>query len=165
MSDLKYFARKSGWVALKIRRQKKLIFSWFWFFTLLGLVCAIGGSMIGFGQWYVGFVFIVLAMIILTFSILKLHCYRLYFYDANVMVKEGVLKRDEINFAFLGVLEVTIKQSFIDRIFRVGDVKINFVGQNGIDEKTITDIANPKKLKKYLESRMAKENEMAKVVI
>lgn len=177
MIDLKYFATKSGWTALKIKKgkqnakdlkkTKEINFSglFFWVFMLVGIVLVVLGSMKEFSKWYLGFVLIILAIISLSIGVLKRHCYKIYFYDTNVMVKEGVLKRDEINFAFLGVLEVTIKQRFIDRIFNVGNVKINFVGQNGIDEKTIYDIAKPRKLKRYLESRMAREDEMAKVVI
>ena len=96
MIDLKYFATKSGWTALKIKKgkqnakdlkkTKEINFSglFFWVFMLVGIVLVVLGSMKEFSKWYLGFVLIILAIISLSIGVLKRHCYKIYFYDNGI---------------------------------------------------------------------------------
>ncbi len=95
---------------------------------------------------------LVIPLIIIIARIIILKHERIEFYDNKVVFKKGVFRRKEIVTTFLGVLSVSVDQTFIGRIFNYGDVVVDAVGRWDISTE---DIARPRKLKRYLETKAA----------
>ena len=83
-------------------------------------------------------------------DIISLKCQRVEFYDNHVIIKTGVLARNEKKSVFPAIETVTSRQSLWGRIFNYGDVFVDVVGRWDINLK---GICNPSGLKTYLEDK------------
>ena len=88
-------------------------------------------------------------LIIQIARILSAKCYSIEFYDNKIVVKSGVMSKQESQSVFGGVYSVSISQSFIGKIFDYGNIRVDCPGRWDVD----TDgIKAPVALKKYLET-------------
>lgn len=99
--------------------------------------------------WLIVFSWLVIPLIIQIARIVSALCYSIEFYDNKIIVKSGILNKQEKQSAFAGVYSISISQSVIGRIFNYGDVKVDCPGRWDIDTKGIKE---PEALKKYLET-------------
>lgn len=164
MEKLRYYTKGSGWGAFKSKS--------FWLLFLLGCAITITFYICKMDYWYASLGLVALAFLILLCRVIKLHSLKIFIYDTRIVIREGVFARSERNIAFMGVLYAKIDQSFLERIFRFGDVYIDLVGKYDINktsnakhDQALEGISNPRKLKKFLDTRMAREDEMSKVII
>lgn len=101
--------------------------------------------------WCVLFCWLIVPVLVQIYLFLRAHCYSLEFYQDKVVLKSGVLNRQERQSVFLGVLSVSVDQSIFGRMFSFGDVCINVPGRWDVDT---TGIADPNGLRNFLESRI-----------
>ena len=99
--------------------------------------------------WLIVFFWLVIPVIIQIARILSAKCYSIEFYDNKIVVKSGVLSKQENQSVFAGVYSVSISQSFFGRIFNYGSVRVDCPGKWDVDTESIKD---PSALKKYLEN-------------
>ena len=99
--------------------------------------------------WLIVFFWLVIPVIIQIARILSAKCYSIEFYDNKIVVKSGVLSKQENQSVFAGVYSVSISQSFFGRIFNYGNVRVDCPGKWDVDTESIKD---PSALKKYLEN-------------
>ena len=99
--------------------------------------------------WLIVFFWLVIPLIIQIARILSAKCYSIEFYDNKIVVKSGVLSKQENQSVFGGVYSVSISQSFLGRIFNYGSVRVDCPGKWDVDTESIK---NPSALKKYLEN-------------
>ena len=76
---------------------------------------------------------------------------KIEFYENYIVQKGGVIVKYERQSTFRGVISVSINQSIHGRMFDYGDIVVDVVGKWDVNT---TAIADPKHLKKYLDSRM-----------
>ena len=101
--------------------------------------------------WLIVFFWLVIPLIIQIARILSAKYYSIEFYDDKIVVKSGVLNKNESQSIFVGVYSVSVSQSFVGRIFNYGDIKVDCPGKWDIDT---TGIKDPSELKKYLENKI-----------
>ena len=101
--------------------------------------------------WLIIFFWLVIPLIIQIARILSAKYYSIEFYDDKIVVKSGVLNKNESQSIFVGVYSVSVSQSFVGRIFNYGDIKVDCPGKWDIDT---TGIKDPSELKKYLENKI-----------
>ena len=101
--------------------------------------------------WLILFFWLIIPLVIQIARILSAKCYSLEFYDEKMVLKSGVLNKDERQSVFMGVFSVSLSQSFFGRIFNYGDVSVDCPGPWDVDT---VGIKNPVALKKYLESKI-----------
>ena len=99
--------------------------------------------------WLIVFFWLVIPLIIQIARILSAKCYSIEFYDNKIVVKSGILSKQEKQSVFGGVYSVSISQSFAGRIFNYGNIKVDCPGKWDIDT---TGIKDPESLKIYLEN-------------
>ena len=99
--------------------------------------------------WLIVFFWLVIPLIIQIARILSAKCYSIEFYDDKIVVRSGVLNKNEVQSVFGGVYLVSVSQSFMGRIFNYGNIKVDCPGRWDIDT---TGIKDPSALKKYLEN-------------
>ena len=99
--------------------------------------------------WLIVFFWLVIPLIIQIARILSAKCYSIEFYDNKIVVKSGVLSKQENQSVFGGVYSVSISQSFFGRIFNYGSVRVDCPGKWDVGTENIKD---PSALKKYLEN-------------
>ena len=99
--------------------------------------------------WLIVFFWLVIPLIIQIARILSAKCYSLEFYADKIVVRSGVLNKNEVQSVFGGVYLVSVSQSFMGRIFNYGNIKVDCPGRWDIDTVGIKD---PSALKKYLEN-------------
>ena len=96
------------------------------------------------------FLIIPIFIMLIRLIIIKHESYE--FYDNKIIYKKGVFNRQETVSTFLGMLSISVDQSFIGRIFNYGNVTVDTVGRWDLD---MENVAKPHKLKRYLESKAA----------
>ena len=99
--------------------------------------------------WLIVFFWLVIPLIIQIARILSAKCYSIEFYDNKIVVKSGVLSKQENQSVFGGVYSVSVSQSFVGRIFNYGNIQVDCPGRWDIDTVGIKDSSA---LKKYLEN-------------
>ena len=99
--------------------------------------------------WLLLFFWLIVPLIIQIARILSAKYYSIEFYDNKIVVKSGVLSKQENQSVFGGVYAVNISQSFIGRIFNYGSIRVDCPGRWDVDTE---GIKNPVELKKYLET-------------
>ena len=110
--------------------------------------------------WLIVFFWLVIPLIIQIARILSVKCYSIEFYDDKIVVKSGVLNKNEVQSVFGGVYSVSVSQSFVGRIFNYGNIKVDCPGRWDIDT---TGIKDPSALKKYLENYIT-ANRMTNII-
>ena len=99
--------------------------------------------------WLIVFFWLVIPLIIQIARILSAKCYSIEFYDNKIVVRSGVLSKQEEQSVFGGVYSVSMSQSFFGRIFNYGSVRVDCPGKWDVGTENIKD---PSALKKYLEN-------------
>lgn len=94
------------------------------------------------------FFWLIIPLIIQIARIVVAKCYSIEFYDNRIVVKSGVLNKQEKQSVFAGVYSVSVSRPFLGTIFGYGNISIDCPGKWDID--TI-GIKNPDGLKSYLE--------------
>ncbi|MDE7070582.1 MAG: PH domain-containing protein [Clostridia bacterium] len=97
------------------------------------------------------FCWLIVPLIIMIVDIAKLKSQKIEFYENYIIQKGGVIAKYERQSTFRGVISVSINQSIHGRMFDYGDIAVDVVGKWDVNT---TAIADPKHLKKYLDSRM-----------
>lgn len=100
--------------------------------------------------WRVVLFWLIIPLIIMIIDIINLKCQRVEFYDNHVIIKTGVLSRNENKSVFPAIESVTSRQSLWGRIFNYGDVFVDVVGRWDIN---LRGICNPEGLKAYLSDK------------
>ena len=102
--------------------------------------------------WHILLFFLVLPLIIMICRIITEKCKRIEFYDKKIIQKSGVFEIDRKTAVFTAVLSVWVEQSLWGRIFNYGNVKVEMVGPWDFD---LSGVKRPKRLQRYLETRIA----------
>lgn len=108
------------------------------------------------------FFWLIIPLIIMIIDIMVKKSERIEFYDDYIIQRSGVLSKKEKRSAMVGIMGVSVSQTFGQRIFGYGDVVVDVVGKWNINTN---DIANPNALKEYLEPLISKASHMQGVII
>lgn len=101
--------------------------------------------------WLIVFFWLVIPLIIQIARIVSAKCYSIEFYDNKIIVKSGVLNKNERQSVFAGVYSVSVSQSLAGRILGYGDISVDCPGRWDVDT---VGIKNPAALKNYLEGHI-----------
>ena len=101
--------------------------------------------------WLIVFFWLVIPLIIQIARIVSAKCYSIEFYDNKIIVKSGVLNKNERQSVFAGVYSVSVSQSLAGRILSYGDISVDCPGRWDVDT---VGIKNPAALKNYLEGHI-----------
>lgn len=102
--------------------------------------------------WHILFFFLIVPLIIMICKIIIVKHKRIEFYDKKIVQKSGVFDVEKKTAVFTAVLAVCVEYPFWGRILGYGNVKVEMVGPWDID---LNGVKKPKKLQRYLESRIA----------
>lgn len=105
---------------------------------------------------------LVVPLIIMICRIVILKHQVIEFYDDHVIVKSGVLSKNERKTVFPSVLSVSVNQSLWGRICGYGDLKVDVVGRWDVN---LEGICNPVALKKILEDKVISGRSINPVVV
>ena len=108
------------------------------------------------------FFWLIIPLIIMIIDIMVKKSERIEFYDDYIIQRSGVLSKKEKRSAMVGIMGVSVSQTFGQRIFGYDDVVVDVVGKWNINTN---DIANPNALKEYLEPLISKASHMQGVII
>lgn len=108
------------------------------------------------------FFWLVIPLIVMIWRIVRIKNEVTEFYDDYIIVKSGVLAKNERKTVFPSVLSVSIKQTFWGRIFGYGDVSVDVVGKWDIN---LCGVCDPRALKSYLEDKVASAKDIKSVVV
>lgn len=89
--------------------------------------------------WHILLGFLIVPLIIMIIEIINIKDETISFYNNKVVLKSGIFRRDEKVTVLTRVLSVTVKQSFLGRIFNYGNIYIDVVGQWDINMRGIKD--------------------------
>ena len=101
--------------------------------------------------WLILFSWLIIPLIIMIVRIVIAKSYIVEFYDERMVIKSGVLNKQENQAIFMGVYAVSISQTLMGRIFGYGNITVDCPGKWDIDTQGIAD---PQALKRYLESKI-----------
>ena len=101
--------------------------------------------------WLILFFWLIIPLIIQIVRIVKAKNDIVEFYDDKVIYKSGILSKYEKKFIFGGVYSVNMSQSVFGRMFKYGDLAVDFVGDFSVP---LNGVKNFYELKNYLESKM-----------
>ncbi len=101
--------------------------------------------------WLILFSWLIIPAIIQIYRIIATICYSIEFYDNKIVVKDGIIVKNERQSVFAGVYAVSIQQSIMGRIFGYATLQVDCPGRWDLDT---TGIKNARDLKEYLESRI-----------
>ena len=103
--------------------------------------------------WHILLFFLVVPLICMICSIIIEKSKRIEFYDKKIVQKSGVFDIDKKTAVFTAVLSVWVEYPFWGRILGYGNVKVDMVGPWG--DFDLNGVKKPKKLQRYLETRIA----------
>lgn len=107
--------------------------------------------------WKIISCILIIPLFILIFNIIATTKEKIVFYSDKVIYEKGLFNIKKKTFAFTGVFAVDVEQSLWGRIFKYGDLRIDFVGKTDIDTNYIK---TPKKLMEYLETKMVQKSQV-----
>lgn len=111
--------------------------------------------------WRVLFFWLVIPLIVMICHIIIIKSEKIEFYKDYIIVRSGVLNKRQRKTAFMGVISVSLDQSFFGRIFNYGDVRVDVTGKWDINTEGVAD---PNGLVYYLESRIVKGSNTMHVI-
>ena len=141
-----YTAKKTAWLLVSLKNVILFLVS------VAGVVAFFLFDFLAFPISLVFFAPLLVSIIWILCDLLVIKCEKYDFYDNKVVYSKGVFNRKVQITTFLGVLSVTINQSFSGRLCNYGNVAIDTVGRWDMD---MEKISKPHKLKLYLESKGA----------
>ncbi len=101
--------------------------------------------------WLILFCWLIIPLVIQILRIIKAKNEIVEFYDDEVIHKSGILSKYEKKFIFGGVYGVNMSQSVFGRMFKYGNLSVDFVGDFMVP---LNGIKKFNELKEYLESKM-----------
>lgn len=111
--------------------------------------------------WRVVLFWLIIPLIVMIVQIIVLKHERIEFYDDKIVVKSGVLSKNERKSIFAGVLSVSVNQSLWGRIFGYGDVIVDAMGKWDVNSE---GIRNPKELERYLETKIVHKSSFTNII-
>lgn len=105
---------------------------------------------------------LVIPLIVMICRIVVLKHQTMEFYDDYVIVKSGVLSKNERKTVFPSVLSVSVSQSLWGRICGYGDLNVDVVGKWDVN---LQGICNPGALKKILEDKVTSASNIKPIVV
>lgn len=103
--------------------------------------------------WLILFSWLIIPLIVLIARIVVAKSYSVEFYDDRMIIKSGVLNKQENQAVFMGVYAVSISQTLMGRIFGYGNITVDCPGKWDIDT---VGVADPQGLKRYLETKITR---------
>lgn len=97
--------------------------------------------------WRILFAWLIIPVIVMICQLIILKSTKIYFFDNKIITKSGILSKNETECAFMGINAVSVRQSFLGRIFNYGDVYVDVVGKWNVNTR---GVKNPRALKDYL---------------
>ena len=97
------------------------------------------------------FFWLIIPLIVMLVDIAVKKRDMLCFYDDCIIQKSGLLSKRERRSAFMGIVSVSVNQTFWQRICGYGDVQVDVAGKWDINTN---GLANPNGLKEYLQDKM-----------
>ncbi|MBO5373962.1 MAG: PH domain-containing protein [Clostridia bacterium] len=107
------------------------------------------------------FFWLVIPLIVMICRIIVAKHYVFEFYDEHVIVKSGVLSRNERKTVFPTILSVSVSQSFWGRIVGYGNVMVDVVGKWDV---RLEQIGAPYLVKQYFEGRIGNASGIQTIV-
>lgn len=104
------------------------------------------------------FFWLIIPTLKIIIDIIQLKNETIEFYEDYVLVKSGVLSKNQRRSVFAGVYAVSINQSLFGRIFNYGDVLIDVAGKWDIGTE---GIKNPQALATFLEGKITTKGSVA----
>ena len=98
--------------------------------------------------WHILLGFLIIPLIIMIVKIINIKDETISIYEDKVVQRKGIFSKYEHTNILTRVLSVTVKQTFVGRIFNYGTIEIDVVGYWDIDMK---GVKNPKKAREFLE--------------
>jgi uncharacterized membrane protein YdbT with pleckstrin-like domain len=111
---------------------------------------------------YILLFWLIIPLIIMIFKIITVKHEYLEIYQNKIIQHKGWLSRHEKEIALVGINAIGVDQTFLGRIFKYGDIRIDVVGKHDI---TFNHIKKPYELKQYLESQVNKASTSNQSVI
>lgn len=111
--------------------------------------------------WRVALFWLIIPLIVMIVQSIALKHERIEFYDDKIVIKSGVLSRNERKSIFTGVLCVSVNQSLWGRIFGYGDVVVDAMGKWDVNSK---GVRNPKELEAYLETKIVHKSSFTNIM-
>ncbi len=108
------------------------------------------------------FFWLIIPLIVMICRIVVLKHQVTEFYDEYVIVKSGVLAKNERKTVFPSVLSVSISQTLWGRICGYGDLKVDVVGKWDVN---LYGICNPAELKRYLEDKVTSTKNINPIIV
>ena len=102
--------------------------------------------------WHILLFFLIVPLLIMIWKIINIKDETISFYNNKVVIKSGILRKNERTTILTPVLSVTVKQTFWGRIFNYGNIHVDMVGKWDINMR---GVKNPMEAKAFLESFVA----------
>ncbi len=100
-----------------------------------------------FTIWKILFFWLIVPTVLLIADIIKRKCWNVEFYDTYVIIKSGVINRNESKSIFPKVTAVNTTVN----IFGYGDVHVDVIGKWDV---SLNEVCDPKGLKNFLENHI-----------
>lgn len=101
------------------------------------------------------FFWLIIPLFVIIARVISVKAYSLEFYDDYIIEHSGVINKHEKRIAFAGVVAVNLEQTLIGRMCNYGTLAIDVIGAHDL---CLKDIAKPKDLKEYLETKLTVVN-------
>ena len=139
-----YVARKSGFSAFTLKRVLFILVS----VAVLATGIALGKDS-GMALIYSlpGIALLVITLSRTLWKAIRAKVFRLGVYENRMVIKEGILETGETQRFFVGITEVSVDESFFDKIINTGTVRITCPGNFNLLEHYIVE---PEKFKNFL---------------
>lgn len=111
--------------------------------------------------WHILLSFLIVPLIIMVWKIINIKDETISFYNNKVVIRSGILNKQERSTILTRVLSVTVKQTFWGRIFNYGTIYVDVVGKWDINMRGVKD---PMGAKEYLERFVATGRGMHQVI-
>ena len=108
------------------------------------------------------FFWLIVPLIVMICRIVVLKHQVTEFYDSYVIVKSGVLSKNERKTIFPSILSVSVQQTLWGRICGYGDLKVDVIGKWDV---SLDCICNPVGLKKVLEDKITNAGTIKPIVV
>ena len=105
--------------------------------------------------WTILLFWLIVPIIIMIFKIIALKAESIEFYDQKVVQRSGILAKQERQSLLTNITSVSVNQSLWGRIFNYGNVQVDLIGKWDINTN---GVANPHKLKDFLEDYLSNKN-------
>lgn len=112
--------------------------------------------------WHILLSFLIVPLFIMIWKIINIKDESISFYNNKVVIRSGILNKQERTTILTRVLSVTVKQTFWGRIFNYGTVYVDVVGKWDINMR---GVKNPMEAKAYLERFVANGTGMNQMII